>query len=162
MRSNVASRPSASIAAASSMTTSSDMTWCTCANRSTAAQSPSVTTPTGLPSATTTAAPCARLPSSVSTVETVSVGATTTGVSMTGSLDFTSATTSATTSTGMSCGMIATPPRRATVSDIRRPATAVMFATTTGIVVPVPSSVARSTSKRLVTSERDGTMKTSP
>ncbi len=31
------------------------------------------------------------------------------------------------------------PPRRATVSAIRRPATAVMLATTTGMVVPEPS-----------------------
>ncbi len=81
---------------------------------------------------------------------------------MTGSLDFTSATTSATTSVGTSCGMIAIPPRRDTVSAMRRPATAVMLATTTGIVVPVPSAEERSTSKRDATSERDGTRKTSP
>ena len=54
------------------------------------------------------------------------------------------------------------PPRRATVSAIRRPATAVMLATTIGMVVPVPSTAVRSTSKREVTSERDGTRKTSP
>ena len=60
----------------------------------------------------------------------------------------TQATTSRTTSTGMSCGSTARPPRRATVSAIRRPATAVMFATTSGIVAPLPSTVARSTSKR--------------
>ena len=53
------------------------------------------------------------------------------------------------------------PPRRATVSAIRRPATAVMLATTTGIVVPEPSTVDRSTSNLDVTSERFGTMKTS-
>ena len=40
------------------------------------------------------------------------------------------------------------PPRRATVSAIRRPATAVMLATTTGMVVPDPSTVDRSTSNR--------------
>jgi hypothetical protein len=38
---------------------------------------------------------------------------------------------------------------------------AVMFATTSGIVVPDPSVVDRSTSRRLVTDERLGTMKTS-
>jgi hypothetical protein len=36
-----------------------------------------------------------------------------------------------------------------------------MFAAMTGIVVPVPSLVARSTSSRDPTSDRDGTMKTS-
>ncbi len=48
------------------------------------------------------------------------------------------------------------PPRRATVSAIRRPAMAVMLATTSGIVVPDPSTVDRSTSRRLVTDERLG------
>ena len=47
---------------------------------------------------------------------------------------------------GMSCGRTLIPPRRAIVSAIRRPDTAVMFATTIGIVVPVPSFEARSTS----------------
>ena len=47
------------------------------------------------------------------------------------------------------------------VSAIRRPAIAVMLATTSGIVVPTPSGVVRSTSIREVTAERDGTMKTS-
>ena len=61
----------------------------------------------------------------------------------------------------MSCGSTVRPPRRATVSAMRRPATAVMFATTIGIVAPLPSVVARSTSKRERTSERAGTMKTS-
>ena len=61
----------------------------------------------------------------------------------------------------MSCGITVIPPRRATVSAIRRPATAVMFETTSGIVVPVPSEVDRSTSYRDATSERRGTMKTS-
>ena len=36
-----------------------------------------------------------------------------------------------------------------------------MFAATTGIVDPVPSSVSRETSNRLATDERDGTRKTS-
>ena len=39
---------------------------------------------------------------------------------------------------GMSCGITAMAPRRATVSAIRRPATDVMLATTTGMVVPRP------------------------
>ncbi len=69
--------------------------------------------------------------------------------------------TSATTSTGMSWGMTVRPPRRAVVSAMRRPAIAVMLATTSGIVVPVPSLVARSTPWRLATSLRRGTMKTS-
>jgi hypothetical protein len=53
------------------------------------------------------------------------------------------------------------PPRRATVSAIRRPATAVMLATTTGIVVPLPSPVARLTSSRDATPDRLGTRNTS-
>ena len=53
-----------------------------------------------------------------------------------------------TTSTGMSWGSTAIPPRRATVSAMRRPATAVMLDTTSGIVVPTPSGVVRSTSNR--------------
>ena len=53
------------------------------------------------------------------------------------------------------------PPRRAIVSAIRRPEIAVMFATTIGIVVPVPSWVERSTSIRLATCEALGTMNTS-
>ena len=53
------------------------------------------------------------------------------------------------------------PPRLATVSAIRRPATAVMFATTTGIVAPLPSRVVRSTSSREPTADRFGTRKTS-
>ena len=73
----------------------------------------------------------------------------------------TQATTSATTGIGMSCGITASPPRRATVSAIRLPAMAVMLATTSGIVAPVPSAVARSTSYRLPTAECRGTMKTS-
>ena len=61
----------------------------------------------------------------------------------------------------MSWGSTATAPRRATVSAILRPETAVMLATTIGIVVPTPSGVARSTSILEATSEREGTMKTS-
>ena len=70
-------------------------------------------------------------------------GSTDTGVSKTGCEPLTLATTSATTSVGMSCGMIATPPRRATVSAIRRPEIAVMLATTNGSVVPTPSRAAQ-------------------
>ena len=83
------------------------------------------------------------------------------GVSCTRSRLFTQATTSATTSTGMSWGRIARPPRRATVSAIRRPDTAVMLATTIGIVVPLPSRVARLTSSRDATADRFGTRNTS-
>ena len=93
---------------------------------------------------------------------TVSCGLTTTADSTTVCRALTEATTSATTSVGTSCGRTVMPPRRATVSAIRRPATAVMLATTMGTVVPVPSTAVRSTSKREVTSERDGTRKTSP
>ena len=56
----------------------------------------------------------------------------------------------------MSCGSTAMPPRRATVSAMRRPATAVMLATTTGSVVPTPSGVVRSTSRRDGTSRAAG------
>ncbi|SLI68095.1 Uncharacterised protein [Mycobacteroides abscessus subsp. abscessus] len=68
---------------------------------------------------------------------------------------------SAAASSGRSCGSTTMPPRRATVSAIRRPATAVMFATTMGMVVPDPSTLDRSTSKRDATSVRFGTRKRS-
>ena len=61
----------------------------------------------------------------------------------------------------MSWGITAIPPRRAIVSAIRRPDIAVMLATTSGIVVPVPSIDERSTSMRLAISERLGARKTS-
>ena len=67
----------------------------------------------------------------------------------------------ATTSAGMSWGKIASPPRRAMVSAIRLPETAVMFAATSGSGVARPSVEVRSTSSREATSERFGTMKTS-
>ncbi|CAM5716366.1 hypothetical protein SALBM311S_05223 [Streptomyces alboniger] len=57
--------------------------------------------------------------------------------------------------------MTTRPPRRATVSAMRRPAMAVMLATTSGIVVPVPSGALRSTSCREPTALRLGTMNTS-
>ena len=69
----------------------------------------------------------------------MSVGLSVIGVSKTGWRFFTQPTTSSTMSIGMSCGITLSPPRRAMVSAIRRPETAVMLATTNGIVVPVPS-----------------------
>ena len=53
------------------------------------------------------------------------------------------------------------PPRRAMVSAMRRPATAVILATMSGMVFPVPSSVVRSTDWREPTSEWLGTINTS-
>jgi hypothetical protein len=137
------------------------MTWRSWVNRSTPWQSDSVTTPTGYPSSTTITAPCARLGSRLSACPVVASGPSVSGVSYTRSRLFTQATTSATTSTGMSCGSTAMPPRRATVSAIRRPATAVMLDTITGIVVPLPSRVARLTSSLDATEDRLGIRKTS-
>jgi hypothetical protein len=88
-------------------------------------------------------------------------GVTETGVSNTGWEAFTLATTLATTSAGMSCGRMTTPPRRATVSAIRRPDTAVMLATTSGRVVPTPSVLVRSTDNLESSPDRFGTRKTS-
>ena len=59
------------------------------AKRSTSWQSRSVMMPTGVPPSTTTAAPCARLPSSDSTSATAASGATVIGVSNTGSASLT-------------------------------------------------------------------------
>ena len=64
-------------------------------------------------------------------------------------------------SSGISCGSTTIPPRRATVSAIRRPAMAVMFDTTSGIFVPILSGVVKSTFSRDVTADRLGTMNTS-
>jgi hypothetical protein len=75
--------------------------------------------------------------------------------------DFIHEITSVTTASGISCGITVNPPRRATVSAIRRPDIAVIFATTKGIVLPVLSGLRKSTSIRLVTLERDGIIKTS-
>jgi len=61
----------------------------------------------------------------------------------------------------MSWGRMARLPRRAAVSAIRRPDTAVMLATTIGMVVPLPSRVARFTSSREATADRPGTRNTS-
>ena len=128
------------------VTTSWFITVDTWAKRSTSAQSASETTPTGRPSCTTTAALCARLGIRASASATVWSGRSSIGVSKTRCRCLTHRTTSVTTGIGMSCGITVRPPRRATVSAIRLPAIAVMLATTSGSVVPVPSSVARSTS----------------
>ena len=122
----------------------------------------SVNTPIGCPSPSITiTAPCARLWINPSASPTVLLGESVIGVSNTGWRRFTHPITPSSTSTGMSCGRTATPPRRATTSAMRRPATAVMFATTNGIVVPIPSGVVRSTPKRDPTADRLGTMNTS-
>ena len=92
---------------------------------------------------------------------TVVSGETVTAVSKMGWDCFTFVMERATTSTGMSWGKIARPPRRAMVSAMRLPETAVMFAATRGSGVASPSVEVRSTSNRDVTSERFGTMNTS-
>ena len=137
------------------------MIWRSWVNRSTPWQSASVTTSAGCPSSVTMTAPWARLGSSASASPAVSAGPSVIGVSYTRSRLFTQETTSATTSTGMSWGSTARPPRRATVSAIRRPETAVMLAATIGIVQPLPSWVDRSASSREATADRLGTMNTS-
>ena len=130
-----------------SMTTAGGrITWPAWANLSTSRQSSSVTIPTGRDSTTTTAARWARLGISESASATVWSGRSWMGVSKTRCRDFTWDTTSATTGAGMSWGSTVNAPRRATVSAIRLPAIAVMFATTSGRVAPVPSRVVRSTS----------------
>ena len=83
------------------------------------------------------------------------------GVSNTVGAAFTRAIEPPTMSAGRSCGMIAMPPRRATVSAILRPATAVMFATIRGSGSARPSVLVMSTSSREVTELRRGAMKTS-
>ncbi len=133
----------------------------TLVKRSTPRQDDSLTKPMGRPSKATTATPCARLWISAVASDTESSGSSTTGVSSTRSRLLTNSTVCRTAGIGRSCGRMTRPPRRATVSAIRRPATAVMLATTTGMVVPEPSSVDRSTSKRDATSDRFGMMKTS-
>lgn len=137
------------------------MTSDTWVKRSTPARSCSVTTPIGRPPSTTMPAPCARFGSSDSASATVETGDSTIGVSSTRWRCLTQVTTSVTTSIGMSWGMTTRPPRRATVSAMRRPAIAVMLATTSGMVVPEPSREARSTAWREPTDERLGTMNTS-
>ena len=130
--------------------------------RSTSSQSWGRTTPSSPPCASTTqTAPWLRRSTRWSRSSTVSCGPTVRAVSATGWAAFTRRTTSRITSAGMSCGRIPRPPRRAMVSTIRRPVTAVMLAETRGMVAPVPSSGAMSTSMRLATSECEGTRKTS-
>ena len=129
--------------------------------RSTPTQLASVTRPMGLPSETTTAAPWARLWISAVASDTESSATSVTGVSTTRSRLLTKSTVAFTAEIGRSCGRTTMLPRRAIVSAIRRPATAVMLATTTGMVVPDPSDVDRSTSNRDATSDLPGTMKTS-
>ena len=107
-----------------------DITWWTWVKRSTSAQSSSVTTPTGRPSSTTNAARWERLGSRAMASPTVWCGSRVIGVSKTRCRCLTQPTTSLTTASGMSCGSTVMPPRRAMVSAIRRPATAVMLATT--------------------------------
>jgi hypothetical protein len=96
-----------------------------------------------------------------STSATASPVCSTSGVSQTGCRDLIHATISATASGATSCGSTVNAPRRARVSAIRRPATAVMFAAMTGTVAPEPSAVVRSTSKREATADRPGTRNTS-
>lgn len=82
-------------------------------------------------------------------------------VSSTGSAPLTASMVAAIAGSGMSCGSTASAPRRASVSAIRRPDTAVMLAAMIGTLVPTLSGVVRSTASRDPTSEREGTMKTS-
>ena len=131
-------------------------------NRSKPAASCSVKMPAGRRSSSSTStAPWARLWSRLSPSPRVLWGDSVIGVSNTGWRLLTNSTTVLTTSRGMSCGRTTRPPLRATVSAIRRPAIAVMFDTTTGMLVPIPSGVDRSTDMRESTDESDGTMNTS-
>ena len=137
------------------------ITVCSWVNRSTPAQSSSVTIPRGLLFSTITTAPCARFDRRLTASATVCCGDKVSGVSKNVWRDLTHLITLSTTSNGISCGITARPPRRAIVSAIRRPDTAVIFATTSGIVVPDPSCEVKSTSMRDASSDLLGTMKTS-
>ena len=131
-------------------------------NRSTPVHAASSTVPIGRPpSSTTTTVPCARLGSSDSASATASPGPSVSGVSQTACRDLIHATMSATADGATSCGSTVSAPRLASVSAIRRPATAVMFAATTGTVAPDGSGLLRSTSNREATDERPGTRNTS-
>lgn len=92
---------------------------------------------------------------------TVVCTSTVTAVSKTGWEALTLRIDSATTARGMSCGKIASPPRLAIVSAMRRPETAVMLAATSGRGVASPSVEVRSTSSREATPDLFGTMNTS-
>ena len=83
------------------------------------------------------------------------------GVSKTVWAAFTFETMSVSASGEISWGRMVIPPRRATVSAMRLPATAVMLETTSGIEVPTESGVVRSTSERDTTADLEGTMKVS-
>ena len=131
-------------------------------NRSTPVHAASSTVPIGRPpSSTTTTAPWARLGRSDSASATASPGPSVSGVSHTTCRDLIHATMSATAEGATSWGSTVSAPRRASVSAIRRPATAVMLAAITGTVAPEPSGLVRSTSNRDVTDERAGTRNTS-
>ena len=117
--------------------------------------------PTGFPFSTITTAPCALLCNKLTASATVDSGDKVIGVSKNGCRSLTHLMTESTTVSGISCGITVNPPRRAIVSAMRRPAIAVMFATTNGIVVPVASIDERSTSIRDESSDLLGTMKTS-
>lgn len=138
------------------------MTSLACAKRSVPSALAAATRPTTwLSSLTTTATPCARFGIRLRVSPTVVSGCTVTAVSKTGCEFFTLVIDFATTSVGMSCGKIARPPRRAMVSAIRLPDTAVMFAATSGSGVANPSVEVRSTSNLLATLDRFGTRNTS-
>ena len=92
---------------------------------------------------------------------TVICGSTVMGVSNRVSASLTRRMDRHTKGTGMSWGSTAIPPRRATVSAIRRPEMAVMLATTIGNGVARPSVEARSTFILDPTDDLLGAMKTS-
>ena len=147
---------------AASTSTGGAMTEPTAAQRSWPSQSARVSRPRRRPSSSTTqTASWLRRSNRCSASSTGALGPTVNGVSNTGWAAFTREVTPAITSGSTSCGRMPRPPRRAMVSTMRRPVTAVMFAATSGTVVPVPSSVEMSTSMREVTEEREGTRKTS-
>ena len=98
----------------------------------------------GRPFSTTTTRPWARLGSRASASPMVAPGLIVSGVSKTVWAAFTLPMASATIVVGRSWGMIASPPRRATVSAIRRPEIAVMLATISGSGRPTPSVLVRS------------------
>lgn len=92
---------------------------------------------------------------------TVASGGRTSGVSHAAGCALTHDTASTRSPRAMSWGSTPRPPRRARVAASRVPVTEFMFADTNGMVAPLPSAGARSTSRRLRTSEWRGTRKTS-
>ncbi len=133
-----ASRGSIGSAASSG---SGDITWCTWANRSTPAQSASVTTPTGRPLVHDdhrAVRPLGQQRQGVADrccAARASIG----GVDDQVALLHPAHDRRRPRRPGCPAGAPRVPPRRATVSAIRRPATAVMLATTSGMVAPLPS-----------------------